>query len=457
MLREPPHNLEAEQQVLGAILIDNEAFHRVSSFLIAEHFFEPINQQLFTAVAKTIGAGRRATPITLKHECEDAAYMGKLAANATTPRVAEDMARLLRDLAARRSLISLAEELSEQALSSPLDTSADTLIEKAETSLAALAERGVQTRQVSLTDALIDAVEVIAAAYKRDSGLVGVSTGLTDLDARLGGLVPSELVILAGRPSMGKSALAGNIAMSAAAAGTPVGFFTVEMSAQQIALRLLGEHGGVSSHRLRRGEFSSEEFDRVVDSAKELQVAKMRFDETGGISIAQVAARARRWKRQHGIGLLVIDYLQLMSGLRRRDGGRVQEVTEITTGLKALAKELEIPILALSQLSRQVENREDKRPQLSDLRESGSIEQDADVVIFIYREEYYMQRTEPKPDTVQHYEWQEAFRKAHGKAEVIIGKQRHGPTGTVELQFNAALTKFSNLALSERLPERSAA
>ncbi len=457
MLREPPFNLEAEQQILGAILIDNEAYQRVSSFLLAEHFFEPANQKLFATLAKTIGAGRRATPVTLKHDCEDPAYAGKLAANAVTPRLAEDMGRLLRDLASRRALITLAEELAERALSSPLDASADTLIEQTETSLAALAERGIQMRQMSLTDALTDALDVINAAYQRNSGLVGLSTGLTDLDAKLGGLVPSELVILAGRPGMGKSALAGNIACHAARNGVPVGFFTVEMSAQQIALRLLGEHASVSSHRLRRGDFTEEEFERILGSAQDLQPAKMRFDETGGISIAQVAARARRWKRQHNIGLLVIDYLQLMSGLRRRDGGRVQEVTEITIGLKALAKELEIPVLALSQLSRAVETREDKRPQLSDLRESGSIEQDGDVVMFVYREEYYHQRTEPKPATSEHIEWQEALRQCQSKAEIIIGKQRHGPTGTVELQFTPALTKFNDLTPAERLPERSAA
>jgi len=452
MLRFPPHNLDAEQALIGSILIDNDVYHRVSSFLLQDHFFEPEHGKLYAAAGRLINAGRRATPITLKHESGDPKYLGRLAAAAIPPFTAEDMGKLIRDLASRRALIKIGEELAERAHSAQVDASADDMIEAAETSLAGLAERGIQTRQVSLTEALTDAIEVVAAAHNRNTGLVGLSTGLVGLDAKLGGLVPSELVVLAGRPSMGKSALAANIACYAAKNGTAVGFFTVEMSAQQIALRLLGEASRVSSHRMRRGDVSPEEFDLILESAQGLQEAPIRFDETGGISVAQVCSRARRWKRQHNIGLLVIDYLQLMSGLKRKDSGRVQEVSEITSGLKALAKELELPVLALSQLSRQVESREDKRPQLSDLRESGSIEQDADVVVFIYREEYYLSRSEPKQDTEAFSHWRSRITACSGKAEIIIGKQRHGPTGTTEVHFNAELTKFSDLAVEHRLP-----
>lgn len=447
MLRTPPNNIDAEQALLGSILIDNEAYHRVSPFLLEEHFFEPEHAKLYAAAAKLILSGRRATAISLKSVAQSSEYLGQLANAGLTPYMAEDMAKLVRDLAARRALVLLGEELAEKAQNALIDASANGMIEDAEMALAQLATRGVQSRQISLTEALTDAVEVVAAAYQRDSGMVGLSTGLVDLDKRLGGLVPSELVILAGRPSMGKSALAANVAIYAAKAGTPVGFFTVEMSAQQIALRLLGEASQVSSHRMRRGDFSSEQYDHILECAQEMHAAPIRFDETGGIGIQQVCARARRWKRQHGIGLLVIDYLQLMSGsARRRDGGRVQEVSEITAGLKSLAKDLGIPILALSQLSRRVEDREDKRPQLSDLRESGSIEQDADVVMFIHREEYYLARGEPKKDTPAYFEWLNNLSKCKGKAEIIIGKQRHGPTGSVEVQFTPEFTKFSNLA-----------
>ncbi|MGC2410864.1 MAG: replicative DNA helicase [Methyloceanibacter sp.] len=451
MLRIPPHNLEAEQAFIGSILIDNDVYHRVSSFLMEEHFFEPEHGKLYAAARRLINAGRRATPITLKHEASDPKYLGQLATFAVLPVMAEDMGKLIRDLATRRTLIRIGEELAELASSAPIETAGDTLIESTEASLAALALRGIETRQRSLTDALTAAIEVVAAAYKRNTGLVGLSTNLIELDAKLGGLVPSELIILAGRPSIGKSALAANIAYHTATNGTAVGFFTVEMSAEQIVLRLLAEVSRVSSHRMRRGDFNPEEFDRILECSQDLQPKPIRFDETGGISIAQVCARARRWKRQYNIGLLVIDYLQLMSGVKRKDSGRVQEMSEITCGLKALAKELEIPILALSQLSRQVEQREDKRPQLSDLRESGSIEQDADVVMFIYREEYYLQRTEPKEGTEAHFHWQDKIKACAGKAEIIIGKQRHGPTGTVQVEFNPELTKFRDLAQSTRL------
>lgn len=288
MLRDPPHNIEAEQAVIGSILINNDAYWCVSPFLLEEHFFEPEHGKLYAACAKLITGGRRATPITLKHDATDPKYLGRLAAAGMSPSIAQDMGKLVRDLATRRALITLGEELVEKAQTAPVDQHANELIEAAETSLAALAIRGLQTRQISLVEALTDAVDVVAAAYNRESGMIGVSSGLADLDAKLGGLVPSELIVLAGRPSMGKSALAANIACHAAKSGTAVGFFTVEMSAQQIALRLLGEVSGVSSHRMRRGEFSPEEFDRILESVQALQGVPIRFDETGGISIAQV-------------------------------------------------------------------------------------------------------------------------------------------------------------------------
>jgi replicative DNA helicase len=308
-----------------------------------------------------------------------------------------------------------------------------------------------------------------ANAYKRDGGLSGVATGFRDLDSKMGGLQPSDLIIVAGRPSMGKTALATNIAFHVARAlargdhgdGRPaegvVGFFSLEMSSEQLATRIIAEQAGISSEKIRRGRIDANEFDRIVEAAQELQTLPLFIDQTGGITVAQLAARARRLKRQHGLALLVVDYLQLLAGSSRRASeGRVQEVTEITTGLKALAKELAVPVIALSQLSRQVEQREDKRPQLSDLRESGSIEQDADVVMFVFREEYYVERRQPREGSPEHLAWQDEMEQVQGLADVIIGKQRHGPTGTVRLQFRADITRFADLAQSAHLPDRMA-
>jgi replicative DNA helicase len=317
----------------------------------------------------------------------------------------------------------------------------------------------------------VEAVEMAARAYERDGGLSGLSSGLRDLDQMMGGLQNSDLIILAGRPSMGKTALATNIAFNIAKAhrtaqkdggveetvdGAIVGFFSLEMSSEQLATRILAEQAQIPSEKIRRGKITPEEFQRLHNAATELQTLPLFIDHTGGISIAQLAARARRLKRQKGLGIIVVDYLQLLTGSAKRSAeGRVQEVSEITVGLKALAKELSVPILALSQLSRQVENREDKRPQLSDLRESGSIEQDADVVMFVFREEYYVSRREPSITKVEeHQKWQDEMNQVHGLAEVVIGKQRHGPTGTVRLQFQADITRFGDLADDRRLPER---
>jgi len=477
VFRDAPHNLEAEQALLGAILVNNEAVDRVSSFLKPTHFFDPLHGRIFETASKLIMGGKRATPITLKTffqndepvgELSVPQYLGRLAANATTIINAEDYGRTVYDLAVRRQLIEIGETMVNTAYDSPIDAPPSTQIEGAEQQLYELAETGKYgTGFEPFSSALTDAIDMAANAYRRDGGLSGLATGFTDLDQRMGGLQASDLVIIAGRPSMGKTALATNIAYHVAKAyaanpdgdtpldGAVVGFFSLEMSAEQLATRIIAEQSYIPSERIRRGRIDSDEFDRIVEVSQELQNLPLFIDQTGGISVAQLAARARRLKRQRGLGFVIVDYLQLLSGSSKRaQEGRVQEVTEITTGLKALAKELQVPILALSQLSRQVENREDKRPQLADLRESGSIEQDADVVMFVFREEYYLERSQPRENTEEHRQWQEAMNAVTGKADVIIGKQRHGPTGTVTLQFTPEFTRFSNLAASQRLPER---
>jgi replicative DNA helicase len=475
--RAPPHNFEAEQALLGAILVNNEACDRVSSFLKAEHFFDALHGRIYDHAAKLIWAGKRATPITLKTfflgdepvgELSVPQYLGRLAANATTIINAEDYGRTIYDLAIRRNLIQIGEGMVNTAYDAPIDAPPSVQIEDTEQKLYELAETGKYGSGFEpFTTALTDAIDMAAHAYRRDGGLSGLATGFTDLDQRMGGLQPSDLIIVAGRPSMGKTALATNIAYhvaqsyrrdpdsQAALDGAVVGFFSLEMSAEQLATRIISEQAYIPSERIRRGRIESEEFDRIVEVSQELQNLPLYIDQTGGITVAQLAARARRLKRQRDVGLIVVDYLQLLSGSTRRAAeGRVQEVSEITTGLKALAKELHVPVLALSQLSRQVEQREDKRPQLADLRESGSIEQDADVVLFVFREEYYVERRQPRENTEEHKQWQQEMDLVTGKAEVIIGKQRHGPTGTVRLQFTPEFTRFGNLAADERLPER---
>jgi replicative DNA helicase len=475
--RAPPHNFEAEQALLGAILVNNEACDRVSSFLKSEHFYDALHGRIYDHAAKLIWAGKRATPITLKTffqgdepvgELTVPQYLGRLAANATTIINAEDYGRTIYDLAIRRNLIQIGEGMVNVAYDAPIDAPPAVQIEDTEQKLYELAETGKYGSGFEpFTTALTDAIDMAANAYRRDGGLSGLATGFNDLDQKMGGLQPSDLIIVAGRPSMGKTALATNIAYhvaqsyrrdpdsEAALDGAVVGFFSLEMSAEQLATRIISEQSYIPSERIRRGRIESEEFDRIVEVSQELQNLPLYIDQTGGITVAQLAARARRLKRQRDVGLIVVDYLQLLSGSSRRAAeGRVQEVSEITTGLKALAKELHVPVLALSQLSRQVEQREDKRPQLADLRESGSIEQDADVVLFVFREEYYVERRQPRENTEEHKQWQQEMDLVTGKAEVIIGKQRHGPTGTVRLQFTPEFTRFGNLAAEERLPER---
>ncbi|TGQ24723.1 replicative DNA helicase, partial [Mesorhizobium sp. M00.F.Ca.ET.220.01.1.1] len=427
-----------------------------------------------------IRMGKIATPITLKTflpadekvgDMTVAQYVVRLAVEAVTVVNATDYGRAIYDLATRRALITVGEDMVNIAYDAPVDMSPSDQIEDAERRLFELAETGRYDGGFeSFNDAVKTAVDMANAAYMRDGHLSGISTGLRDLDRRMGGLQPSDLIVLAGRPGMGKTSLATNIAFNIAEAYRPaqqadgtfkaanggvVGFFSLEMSSEQLATRIISEQTEISSSKIRRGEITEMDFEKLVACSQTMQKIPLFIDQTGGISIAQLSARARRLKRQRGLDLIVIDYIQLMQGSSARASqNRVQEITEITTGLKALAKELGVPIIALSQLSRQVESRDDKRPQLSDLRESGSIEQDADVVLFVYREEYYLKNREPKLGTEEYVKWENEMNEARGKAECIVAKQRHGPTGTVSLAFHGEFTRFSDLAEEHHLPER---
>ncbi|MHC4046977.1 primary replicative DNA helicase [Bradyrhizobium shewense] len=478
--RSAPHNIEAEQSLLGAILVNNDAFYRVSDFLEPKHYFEPLHQTIYETAASLIRMGKIATPVTLKTFLPAdtdvggmtiGQYLARLAAEATTIINAQDYGRTIYDLALRRDLIGIGEDMVNVAYDAPVDFAPRAQIEDAERRLYELAESGRYDGGFQkFSQALAVAVDLAAKAFQRDGKLSGISTGMRDLDTKMGGLQHSDLIIVAGRPGMGKTSLATNIAYNVAQAYVPelqadgttkaanggvIGFFSCEMSADQLATRIVAERTGVPSSHIRRGGISEADFEKIREVSIELQSLPFYVDATGGLSIAQLMARARRLKRQKGLDLLVIDYIQLLSGSGKRSDNRVQEITEITTSLKALAKELNVPVIALSQLSRQVESRDDKRPQLSDLRESGSIEQDADVVLFVYREEYYLAMKEPRPGTPEHEKWQLDMSLAHGKAEVIIGKQRHGPTGTVDLAFEASVTRFGDLAPDSQLPVRS--
>jgi replicative DNA helicase len=471
-----PHSLEAEQALLGALLYDNAAFERLSDTLQARHFYEPFHQRLYTAIEEYVRKGMLAEPIVLVErfrrdpafeELGGVRYFADLVDRAPPIANAADYGRVVYDLAVRRELIRIGGEVAKAA-HEDVETAARDQIERAESHLYELAEHGSSTSSgfVPFADALAGAVSMAHEAFERDGGLAGLATGLHDLDRKLGGLHGSDLLILAGRPSMGKTALATNIAFNVARAyawepqpdgtrktvrGGVVAFYSLEMSAQQLAMRLLADVSGVSSDRLRKGEIDAADFAKVREAAIEIQESPFYIDDTGGLSLAKLTARARRLKRRSGLDLIVVDYLQLVTASEGKQAqGRVQEVSEITMGLKALAKELSVPVLALSQLSRQVEQREDKRPQLSDLRESGSIEQDADAVMFVYRESYYLGRAEPREGSPEHLTWQEEMDKLRHVAEVIIGKQRHGPIGTVKLSFNEDTVRFGDLAQSQR-------
>jgi replicative DNA helicase len=483
--RTPPHNTEAEQALLGALLANNAAHSRVAEFLLPEHFSEAVHGRIYGAISKLIDRGQRADPVTLKTlfdqdgalaEIGGAAYLARLASSVVTIINAEDYGRTIYDLYLRRQLIALGEDVVNDAYRQDLDRGAEIQIETAEKKLYDLAESGrLEGGFQPFNAALSNAIIMAEAAFKRSGKTTGVSTGFTDLDKLLGGLHPSDLVILAARPSMGKTSLATNIAFNAAKAyratrgpdgrpvvedGAVIGFFALEMSAEQLALRVLAEESRVSSDRIRRGDVSHEDFDRFVQASQRLATVPLFIDDTPAITVAALRTRARRLKRQHGLGLIVVDYLQLMQASRDAAENRVQEISEITRGLKGIAKELDVPVLALAQLSRAVEQREDKRPQLADLRESGSIEQDADVVMFIFREDYYLGRAEPmqRPDESaekfgnRYDQWQSRLQQVHGLAELLIAKQRHGPIGKVTLRFDGDTTRFENYASDDHLP-----
>ncbi|MHA1114197.1 MAG: replicative DNA helicase [Alphaproteobacteria bacterium] len=472
-LRAPTHNHEAEQGLLGAILINNRAYERVSDFLRPAHFSDAIHGDIYAAAGMLIERGQVADAITLKHyfdqdgsldEVGGVAYLADLARGAVTVINAAEYGRLIHDLYLRRALIDLGQEVVNQAFKPRIDVSATQQIEEAEQGLFELATNGEREGGFrAFSESLAGAIQLAEAAHKRDGHLGGVSSGLDDLDKLLGGLHASDLIILAGRPGMGKTALATNIAFNTARqyAGTKgedgavVGLFSLEMSAEQLATRILSEQSGISSEKIRRGDIGNDEFNRVVRASHELEALPIFIDDTPALSVSALRTRARRLQRTEKLGLVVVDYLQLLrpAGIDgARPENRVQEISDITRNLKALAKELNVPVLALSQLSRAVEQREDKRPQLSDLRESGTIEQDSDVVAFVFREEYYLERAEPKIRAEESQEkfndryqgWQEHFNRVSGTAEVLVAKQRHGPTGKITLHFDSSTTKFSN-------------
>jgi replicative DNA helicase len=474
-----PGNVEAEQALLGILLYDNSAYERLTDTLKTEHFFEPFHGRLFGAIQSNARKGHLAEPILLAEQFQkDPAfedlggirYLADMVDRAPPAANAGDYARVIYDLAIRRDLIRIGGEIAAIARAGDAELSARDQIEAAERQLYELAESGgVSSGFVPFSDSLAGAVAMAAEAFGREGGLSGLSTGLSDLDQKLGGLHKSDLIILAARPSMGKTSLAANIAFNVARRyawepdpnggrktvdGGVVAFFSLEMSAEQLAMRLLAEVTTISSDRIRKGEITPSEYGQIRDAAGEIAESPLYIDATGGISIGKLAARSRRLQRTVGLDLIVVDYLQLITAGDGRIENRVQEVSQITQGLKALAKELSVPIIAAAQLSRQVENREDKHPQLSDLRESGSIEQDADVVMFIYREAYYLGRTAPKEGTAEHLAWQENLDQIRNVAEVIIGKQRHGPIGTVKLHYDENITKFSDLARDERFDPR---
>lgn len=462
-----PQNEEAEQTLLGALLRDNRHFEKIGDRLRPEHFFFAVHGRIFDAVRTLIERNQTASPVTLKNyfekdgdlsEIGGAAYLADLVTNTLSIVDPAHYSDVIYELHLRRELIALGEGVVNDCHDLKLDSTAMDTIEGLESRLFALAETGEARSGFStLRDSVAIALDLAEKAFNRDGAVAGVTTGLRDMDEMLGGLHPSDLLILAARPSMGKTALAVNFAYNAARRyaesggkeGGRVGFFSLEMSSDQLATRILAERSGISGDRIRKGMVKANELQSFIEASHELTQVPLYIDDTPALSIGAVRTRARRLKRQHGLDMIIVDYLQLLrgSGSRQSSENRVVEVSEITRGLKAIAKELEVPVVALSQLSRAVEQREDKRPQLADLRESGSIEQDADVVMFIYREEYYMSRAEPDVENAEkHLAWQEKMERVHNIAEVIVAKQRHGPIGTVRMVFDPDLTRFSDLA-----------
>ena len=460
--KELPNNIEAEQSVIGSILVTNEIFDEISLIISSTNFYDPMHQKIFSAIETLIYKGLLANPITLKNYFKDEKdeldipeYLIKITKFSTSIRQTKEYSKIIYDMFVRRELIKISEQTIDTAKLNDLNTSGQNIIENSEKLLFDLAEKGsFNSSIVKFDDALKQTIEMASAAYKNEEGIVGVPTGLRDLDDRLGGLHQSDLIIIAGRPGMGKTALATNIAFNAAqklqekGKKSSIAFFSLEMSSEQLSTRILAEQSRIKSNDIRRGRISDEQFDKFLETSKNISELSLFIDETPAINIAAMSNRARRIKRIHGLDLIVVDYIQLMRGTLNYKDGRVQEVSEITQGLKAIAKELSVPVIALSQLSRQVEQRDNKKPQLSDLRESGSIEQDADVVMFVYRESYYLENKEPRPATVEHAEWQAKMNEVSNLAEIIISKQRHGPTGNLMLEFEAMFTKFKDTQIS---------
>ena len=457
-LKELPNNIEAEQSVIGSVLLSNEIFDDINVLIRSKNFYDPMHQKIFSAIEKLIYSGMLANPITLKNYFENEKdelnvpdYLVKITKFSTSSRQAIEYSKLIYDLFVKRELIKISENIIDTAKLNDLDHDGQSIIENFEKSLFDLAEKGsFNSSIVKFDEAMKMTIEMASSAYKNEEGIVGVPSGLTDLDDRLGGMHKSDLLIIAGRPSMGKTALATNIAFNAAkkiqndGRKSSIAFFSLEMSSEQLSTRILAEQSRIKSNDIRRGRISEEQFDKFIETSKDISELPLYIDETPAISIAALSNRARRIKRLYGLDMVVVDYIQLMKAANFKEG-RVQEISAITQGLKALAKELSVPVLALSQLSRAVEQRDDKKPQLSDLRESGSIEQDADVVMFVYREAYYLERKEPRPATVEHAEWQAKMSEVSNLAEIMISKQRHGPTGNIMLEFEAMFTKFKDL------------
>jgi len=466
-LRIVPHEIEAEQALLAALLTSNSVYERISDFLKPEHFYDDVNGKIFEAIAKLLENNQLADPLTLKNyflQKEEIALIGgeryliELAKNSPILSSTEEYGKLIYDLYQRREILKISDEITNDANSFDVGTKASQIIEKAEVklyNLSSTGEAGQDFKKFSMS--LVEAINSAESAYKRDGQLSGIPTGFTDLDQLLGGFHKTDLIILAGRPSMGKTALATNIAFKMVKTRSMddenkkniVGFFSLEMSSEQLATRILAEDSSISSEKIRRGQLNSNDFQKIVKSSQTLGDLSLYIDDSPNLSISALRTRARRLKRKYGLDAIVIDYLQLIRPSLSRPDNRVLEIAEMTRNLKSLAKELSMPVLCLSQLSRQVEQRDDKRPQLSDLRESGAIEQDADVVMFIYREEYYTERKEPSPGTEDYQKWQEKMAKIHNVAEVLVAKQRHGPIGKVNLHFEGSTTKFSNLSKSQ--------
>ena len=460
--KERPCNIEAEQAVIGSVLVSNDIFDEITPIIDSQKFFDPIHVKIFETIENLINKGLLANPITLKNHFENneglkelggQEYLIKITKYSTSIKQAIDYAKIVQEMHVRRELIKISELVSYEAFNNSDETSSgEEIIQNAEKSLFDLAERGHFNQSfMKFESALKQTIEMAKSAYQNEEGIVGVPTGLTDLDSRLGGMHKQDLIIIAGRPSMGKTALATNIAFHAAkniekkGTKSSVAFFSLEMSSEQLSTRILSEQSRIRSNDIRRGKVSEKEFEQFIETSKNIFELPLYIDETPAITIAAISNRSRRIKRLFGLDLIIVDYIQLMKSFGKKEYNRVQEISEITQGLKALAKELNVPVLALSQLSRAVEQRDDKKPQLADLRESGSIEQDADVVMFVYREAYYLERKEPTLGSIEYAEWQQKMNEISSLADIMIGKQRHGPTGNVKVEFEAMYTKFKDL------------